>query len=129
MPTQVGVSAVSEPRILFLVQGYPPVFGGGALTLSLIRSSIARRGVESMVLTGNRGIEGGRQPGVCRLPSLGSETYPRIDAFLFALMVVPMLVALHRRYDVIHTMGKEWSVYVAILVGRVLGKPVIVSSV
>jgi len=129
MPTQVGVSAVSEPRILFLVQGYPPVFGGGALTLSLIRSSIARRGVESMVLTGNRGIEGGRQPGVCRLPSLGSEAYPRIDAFLFALMVVPMLVALHRRYDVIHTMGKEWSVYVAILVGRVLGKPVIVSSV
>ena len=43
MPTQVGVSAASEPRILYVVQGYPPVFGGGALTLSLIRRSEERR--------------------------------------------------------------------------------------
>src|SRR5437867_3999793 len=129
MATRFGVSSVSEPRILFLVQGYPPVFGGGALTLSLIRSSIAQRGVQSMVLTGHRGIEGGRQPGVHRLPSLGTWAYPRIDGFLFALMVAPMLFALHRRYDVIHTMGKEWNVYVAILIGRLLGKPVIISSV
>src|SRR5437867_6416202 len=118
-----------EPRVLFLLQRYPPAFGGGALFLSLVREAIGMVGIPSIVLTGNRGIEGGRGPGIHRVPSLRGEKLPRLDAYLFALMAGPTLVALRRRFDLIHTMGNGHYAYVAILAGRLLGKPVIISSV
>jgi glycosyltransferase involved in cell wall biosynthesis len=118
-----------EPRILYLLHRYPPAFGGGPATLSFIRNSIRGSGFISIVLTGNRGIKGGRQPGVYRLPSVGREGMHRVDGYTFAMMAVPMLMALHRRYDLIHTMGNGHHVYLAILLGELLGKPVIVSSV
>jgi len=118
-----------EPRILYLLHRYPPAFGGGSFTLSLVRNSIRESGFTSIVLTGNHGIKGGRQPGVFRLPSPGGEAFPRVDAYAFTAMAVPALVVLRRRYDLIHTMGNGHYVYLSILLGRLLGKPVIVSSV
>ena len=128
MPSLPG-TAPSEPRVLFCIQRFPPAFGGGAQFLRLVRDAIAREGIDSIVLTGNRGIPAGDQPGVHRLPSPGGEAFPRVDAYSFALMALPGLLALHRRYDLIHTMGNAHYVYAAILAGWILGKPVIVSSV
>jgi len=83
-----------EPRILYLLHRYPPAFGGGSFTLSLVRNSIRESGFTSIVLTGNHGIKGGRQPGVFRLPSPGGEAFPRVDAYAFTAMAVLALVAL-----------------------------------
>lgn len=118
-----------NPRVLFLVQRYPPAFGGGGLFFHRIRGETAGLGFISIVLTGNRGIAGGRESGVHRLPSPGGEAFPRLDSYLFALMAVPALLALRRRYDIIHTVGNAWYVYLAILTGRLLRKPVLVSSI
>jgi glycosyltransferase involved in cell wall biosynthesis len=119
----------SEPRILFLNQIYPPAFGGGGQYLALIRKAATRAGIPSLVVTGNRGIAGGDEPEVIRLPTPGGERFPRLGAYCFALLSPLALLALRRRFDLIHTMGSPHSVYGAILVGRLLGKQVAVASV
>ncbi len=122
-------TARPDPRILYLLQRYPPAFGGGFLLLSWVRGAILKEGFQSIVLTGNRGIPGGVQPGVYRFPSPGGEVLPRLDAYSFALMAAPALLALRRRYDIIHTVGNAHYVYVALVAGRLLGQPVVISSV
>ena len=122
-------TAPPDPRVLFCIHRYPPVFGGGAQFFRLVHDAILREGFQSIVLTGNRGIPGGDQPGVCRLPSPGGGAFPRVNAYSFSLMSLPALLALRRRYDLIHTMGNAHYVYAATLAGRILNRPVIVSSV
>ena len=118
-----------EPRVLFLNQNYPPAFGGGGQYLALIRKAATRAGLSSLVVTGNRGIAGDDEPDVIRLPTPGGERFPRLGAYAFALLTPPVLLAQRHRYDLIHTMGSAHSVYAAILMGRLLGKPVVVASV
>jgi glycosyltransferase involved in cell wall biosynthesis len=122
--------SAGEPRVLFFSQRYPPAFGGGSLYLKRIREGIERAGFESAVLAGDRGIAGGSGPGIYRLPCSRTQgAFQRLQFYLFALMAGPALVALRRRYDLIHTMGAGHFVYVGILIGKLLGKPIIVSSV
>jgi glycosyltransferase involved in cell wall biosynthesis len=128
MPASSG-TAIPDPRILYLLQRFPPAFGGGFWFLSRVRDRIQQEGFQSIVVTGNRGIRGGSQPGVYRLPSPGGEALPRLDAYSFALMAGPVLLALRRQYDFIHTIGNAHYAYLGILAGRILRKPVIVSSV
>ncbi|HEV8376942.1 MAG TPA: glycosyltransferase family 4 protein [Candidatus Polarisedimenticolia bacterium] len=118
-----------EPRVVFLNQIYPPAFGGGGQYLALIRKAATRAGIPSLVVTGNRGIPGSGDPDVIRLPTPGGERLPRLGEYCFALLSPFVLFALRRRYDLIHTMGSAHSVYGAILMGRLLGKPVAVASV
>ena len=118
-----------EPRVLFMNQIYPPAFGGGGQYLALIRKAITRAGFESLVLAGNRGIKGQDERGVIRLPTPGGERFPRLGAYSFALLSPLALCARRGSFDLIHTMGKPHSVYAAILMGRLLRKPVIVASV
>ena len=115
-------AAPREPRILFLNQSYPPVFGGGGAFLANLRKSIAAQGFASEVICGNRGIEADAAPGVHRLPTPGGQRLPRLGAYTFALLTPPALLALRRRFDIIHTMGNAHSVYAAILTARLLGK-------
>jgi glycosyltransferase involved in cell wall biosynthesis len=119
----------APPRVLFLLPNYPPAFGGGARSLQQIRAVLSEGGLESEVLAAYRGIAGDREIGVRRLPSPGGEKLPRLNAYCFALLTPFALLARARHYDLIHTMGNAHHVYAAILAGRLLGKPVIISSV
>jgi glycosyltransferase involved in cell wall biosynthesis len=118
-----------EPRVLFLSQAYPPAFSGGGQYLAMIRKAITRRGFPSQVIAGDRGLPGPPEPGVLRLPSPGGETMPRLGAYCFALLTPFALLAQRRRYDLIQAMGNSYSVYGAILTGRLLRKAVVVSSI
>ena len=121
------MSAIPNPRVLFLSQAYPPAFGGGAEYLAIIREAITRRGFPSRVIAGNRGLPGGGEANVLRLPTPGGETHPRIGAYCFALLSPLVLWAKRRHYDLIQTQGNSHSVYGAILTGRLLGKAVVIS--
>src|SRR5262245_34753491 len=123
------ISPAREPRIVFLIQSYPPVFGGGGLFLASLRKGIGDLGFVSEVICGNRGIEESPSPGVHRLPTPGGEKLPRVGAYSFALLTPASLFALRRRYDIIHTMGNSHSVYAAILMARLLGKKIVVASI
>jgi glycosyltransferase involved in cell wall biosynthesis len=116
------------PRILFLVQSYPPAFGGGGLHLAWVRQAITRLGFSSRVITGNRGLTDS-EPDVLRLPTPGGESYPRLGSYVFALLSPIALWLQRQHYDVIQTMGSAHYVYGGIVAGRLLGKPVVVSSV
>jgi glycosyltransferase involved in cell wall biosynthesis len=122
-------AASRQPRILFLTQLYPPVFGGGALFLANLRRILTRQGFETQVVAGNRGIAGELEPNVTRVPSPGGEGLPRLGAYCFALLSPAVLLALRRRYDIIHTQGNSHSVYAAILTARLLGKKVVIASI
>lgn len=127
MSSSAGTS-FPKPRVLFLVHRFPPVFGGGARFLGRVRDRLLDEGSESIVVTGDRGIPGGDQPGVYRLPFPSGGSFPRLGAYSFALMAFPVLVALRRKYDLIQTGGNAHYAYVAILAGLLLGKPVVIRS-
>jgi glycosyltransferase involved in cell wall biosynthesis len=124
-----AASRSREPRVLFLNQNYPPAFGGGGQYLAFIRKAATRAGMGSLVVTGNRGIAGDSEPDVIRLPTPGYERFPRLGEYCFALLSPLVLLAQRRRFDLVHTMGSAHSVYAAILMGRLLRKPVVVASV
>jgi len=117
------------PRILFLTQLYPPVFGGGARFLSNLRRILTRQGFETEVVTGNRGIASELEPNVSRVPTPGGERFARLGAYSYALLSPALLLAHARRYDIIHTLGNAHSVYFSILAARLLGKRVVIGSV
>jgi glycosyltransferase involved in cell wall biosynthesis len=121
--------ASREPRILFLSQLYPPVFGGGGVFLSNIRRILSRQGFETEVVAGNRGIAGDVEPRVSRIPTPGGERLHRMGSYSFALLSPAVLLAHARRYDIIHTMGNGHYVYASILMARLLGKKVVIASV
>lgn len=128
-PSATAAAGPIPPRVLFLNQNYPPAFGGGGQYLALIRKAATRAGIASLVVTGNRGIAGDSEPDVIRLPTPGFERFPRLGEYCFALLSPLVLLAQRRRFDLVHTMGSAHSVYAAILMGRLLGKPVVVASV
>jgi glycosyltransferase involved in cell wall biosynthesis len=122
-------AALDRPRVLFLIHRYPPAFGGGPRLFRQLRDTLLKEGSDSIVLTGNRWIPGGIQRGVHRLPSPGGERFPRFDSYSFALMAAPILPALRGKFDLIHTIGNAHYVYLGILAGRLLNRPVLVSSI
>ena len=125
---QVG-RATPAPRILFLTQLYPPVFGGGALFLANLRRSLARRGWPTRVIAGNRGIEESAPQGIDRVSTPGGEKLPRLGAYAFALLAPAALIARRRDYDIIHTLGNTHSVYTAVLTAKLLGKKIVIASI
>lgn len=82
-----------------------------------------------MVLSGDRGIQPDEDGGIVRLPTIKGRTSTRLSTYLFCLMSGPAMLFLRRRYDIVHTMGNAHYVYLAIALGRLLSKPVIVCSV
>jgi len=121
--------ASPEPRILFLTQLYPPVFGGGALFLANLRRILRRQGFETEVVAGNRGIAGELESSITRVPSPGGERFSRLGAYSFATLAPAVLLAHAGRYDIIHTLGNTHSVYTSILTARLLGKKVVIASI
>ncbi|HEU5181132.1 MAG TPA: glycosyltransferase family 4 protein [Candidatus Polarisedimenticolia bacterium] len=103
--------------------------GGGGFFISLLHESIRPLGFQSIVLSGDRGIQPGEDPAIVRLPTIKGRTSSRLSSYLYCLMAGPAMLLLRRRYDIIHTMGNAHFVYVGILLGRLLSKPVIVCSV
>ena len=120
-------AAPRQPRVLFLTLAYPPAFGGGGQYLAMIRRAITQRGFPSQVVAGDRGLAS--DAGVLRLPTPGGETRPRVGAYCFALLSPLALLARRRHYDLIQAMGNSHAVYAAILTGRLLRKPVVISSI
>jgi glycosyltransferase involved in cell wall biosynthesis len=119
----------AAPRILFLVNRYPPVHGGGGYFIKLIHESIRSRGFQSIVVTGDRGIQPDESPEVLRLPTMKGSTSTRLSTYLYCLLAGPAMLLLRRRYDIVHTMGNAHFVYLGLVLGRLLSKPVIVCSV
>jgi glycosyltransferase involved in cell wall biosynthesis len=121
--------SLPEPRILFLVNRYPPVHGGGGFFIKLIHESIRSLGFRSIVLSADRGIQPGEGPDIVRLPTIKGWTSTRLSAYLYFLLAGPAMLWLRRRYDIVHTMGSGHHVYLGLALGRLLSKPVIVCSV
>ena len=127
--TDSTAASPADPRILFLVNRFPPILGGGGYFIKLIHESILSLGFQSTVLSGDRGIQPEECRGIVRLPTIMGRTSSRLSAYLFCLMAGPGMLLLRRRYDIVHTMGNAHYVYLAIALGRLLSKPVIVCSV
>ena len=115
-------------RVCLVSNGFYPEYAGGGLQALRLSQKLIQSGVKLVVLTENRdrSIKSETIEGipVWRLPKRRSG---RVGAILpLAANMFRFLIKNRRNYDIVHTDGAYWDDQVAMLIGKLLHKKVIV---
>ncbi len=118
------------PRVCLLTETFFPVFGGGENQARLLAGRLARQGMSVFVLT--RRVSASlpsdeRVDGVA-VHRVAPHGFVRYGKYLMMAPAFIKLIMLRRSYDVIYVCGFRTLGVVAVLAGKLLGKPVILKA-
>lgn len=133
-----------KPRVLSVINQYWP-FEGGAESLTRITvEQTNKKGISNNVLTiGKKPIElmaGRPLPNVEKVDELytiyrfrlfsifGQEKNGKLFRYITLIKCIYHLLALRKKYDIIHAQTFYWTTTASILVGKILRKPVIITG-
>ncbi len=128
-----GTGDAAKPRVMVLTHSLSEVDGVGRYSVSTLRYLIPRcSGLELYIGRGHRGFASDMpRKGVTVYPLLPMNHFPFLNLPKLAWLVfssLPMLVRAARRADVVHSLSDYPLGFVAVLVGVLSGRPVVVSG-
>lgn len=113
-------------RVLMLTTRFPPDYGGGARHALHLCRKLAKRGVQTSIVTGYKGrsVINEQVDGipVTRLPLPQQQG---LGVFPFYGQLIRALIAQRRNYNLIHAHAIHHHAYAGFLVGRFFSKPAI----
>jgi glycosyltransferase involved in cell wall biosynthesis len=117
-------------KVCIFTETYYPVVGGGETQARALAEGLTENGFQVMVLTrrSHAALEKTEQFGgvtVHRLPPVGHQHFKKWG-LLFASM--PMLIRLHRQYDLIFVSGFRVVGMTAVIVSKLLGKTCVLKA-
>jgi glycosyltransferase involved in cell wall biosynthesis len=117
-------------RVLLLTDSYWPIVGGGETHSRLVAHTLVQRGTPVAVLTQHRIADSPRHEVDHGVPieRVGLPNRKRFGKYLMMPAVFRRLIARRHDYDVVYCCGLRTLGAVAVLAGRLTGKPVVLRS-
>lgn len=126
----MAAARAGSPRVCLLTPSYHPIVGGGESHARLLSAAMNAAGAEVFVLTEHRLPQTPRAEhfeGV-DIYRTGPSNFKRMGKYLMMPSAAWKLFTLRKRYDSIYVCGLRTLGVVGVVMGRLLGKPVVLRS-
>ncbi|CAK0781320.1 conserved hypothetical protein [Gammaproteobacteria bacterium] len=118
------MSRSDQPRILLILETYLPDIGGAEFHLYYLAKQLLARGYAVEIVTGCTDLKPDHQD-ICpvhRYPhAVGRRALP------YALVWLFRFIRMFRQFDIIHVHHSSFLATIAVIAGRITGRPVVVS--